>query len=524
MENARPPDDGAFMVDVTERKAAEEMRSRLAAIVESSDDAIVAKDLNGIITNWNGSAERIFGYTENEVLGKPITIIIPPELHAQERDILHRLRSGERIEHFETVRMTKAGKRVLVSLTVSPVRDSSGRIVGASKIARDVTGIRQIEQALRDSEQRMRFCLEAANIGTWDWDIESGGVRWSENMERIHGQLTGSFGGNVEAFLEGICAEDRPRVSQAVQQALEGDGKYHVEYRQVKADGRLGWMEAHGQVVYDSSNRAKSMMGVCRDISERKCSEQALKDAHEQLEARVGERTSELDHAQERLRMLSARLLQMQDDERRRIARELHDTAGQILIALTLNLVPVEEELRKTNFGLVGQIADSLRLIEELSRDLRTMSHLLHPPLLDEAGLQSAVRWFVEGFAERSKIDVDLRLDTGLERLPAELETAMFRIVQECLTNIHRHSGSSSASIVISHDTHTVTIEVRDRGKGMSMPIRAGVGIQGMGERVRQLGGQLEIESGSEGTRITAVFPANVASSEVTAETLNIAS
>jgi PAS domain S-box-containing protein len=511
-------------LDITEQKAAEEMRSRLAAIVESSDDAIVAKDLNGIITNWNGSAERIFGYTESEVVGKPITIIIPPELQSQETDILRRLRSGERIEHFETVRATKTGKRVLVSLTVSPVRDSSGRIVGASKIARDITGIRQIEQALRDSEQKVRFCLEAANIGTWDWDIESGSVRWPENMEGIHGQLPGSFGGSVEAFLDGIHDEDRQRVSEAVQRALEGDGKYHVEYRRLKADGSFGWLEAHGQVVYDSSHRPKSMMGVYRDISERKCSEQALKDAHEQLEARVKERTSQLDQAQERLRMLSARLLQMQDDERRRIARELHDTAGQILVALNLNLVPVEEALQKTKSELVRQVTESLRLIEELSRDLRTMSHLLHPPLLDEAGLQSAVRWYVEGFAERSKIEVDLHLQPGLERLPAELETAMFRIVQECLTNIHRHSGSSSASIVITRDTRNVTIEIRDRGKGMSMPIRAGVGIQGMGERVRQLGGQLKIESGSDGTSVTAIFPTNVHSPEMSTEMLNVAS
>jgi two-component system, NarL family, sensor kinase len=222
--------------------------------------------------------------------------------------------------------------------------------------------------------------------------------------------------------------------------------------------------------------------------------------------------------------MLSARLLQMQDDERRRIARELHDTAGQILIALNLNLVPVEEELQTTKSELVRPVTESLRLIEELSRDLRTMSHLLHPPLLDEAGLQSAVRWYVEGFAERSKIEVDLHLDAGLGRLPAELETAMFRIVQECLTNIHRHSGSSSASIVITRGTHNLTIEIRDRGKGMSMPIRPGVGIQGMGERVRQLGGHLEIESGSGGTRVAAIFPTNVASSEVSSEMLKVAS
>jgi PAS domain S-box-containing protein len=512
-------------LDINERRAAEETSSRLAAIVQSSDDAIIAKNLNGIVTSWNGSAERMFGYTEEEVLGKPIAIIIPSDLQAEEAQILQRLRSGERIEHFETVRVTKGGKRVLVSLTISPVKDSSGSIVGASKIARDVTRIKQVEDALRESEQRMRFCLEAANLGTWNWDIESGNVRWSENMERIHGQPPRSFGGKFEAFLEGIRAEDRERVKQAVRQALEGDGKYHVEYRQARADGSFGWMEANGQVTYDSSRRPISMMGVCTDITERKRSEEALKEAHEQLDVRVKERTSELDRAQERLRMLSARLLQLQDDERRRIARELHDTAGQILVALSLSLVPVEEELEKTNSGLVKPITESLRLIEELSRDLRTMSHLLHPPLLDEAGLQSAVRWYVEGFAERSKIEVDLQLDPRVGRLPGELETAIFRIVQECLTNIHRHSGSSSASIVITRHTRNVTMEIRDRGKGMPMPIsRAGVGIQGMGERVRQLGGRLEIESGNGGTRVTAIFPTNTTSSELPAEVVDVAS
>jgi PAS domain S-box-containing protein len=508
----------------TEQKTPEEISSRLAAIVQGSDDAIVAKDLNGIVTSWNGSAERIFGYTEQEVLGKPIAIIIPSDLQTEEVEILRRLRSGERIEHFETVRITKGGKRILVSLTISPVRDSSGKIVGASKIARDVTQIRQVEQALRDSEQRMRFCLEAAEVGTWHWDIDSGNVHWSENMERIHGQRPGSFDGEFEAFLEGIGTEDRKRVKQAVQQALEGDGKYHVEYRQVRADGSLGWIEAHGQVIYGSSKQPASMMGVCRDISERKRSEEALKEVHEQLDARVKERTSELDRAQQRLRMLSARLLQMQDDERRRIARELHDTAGQILVALNLNLVPVEDELQKTNPGLAGQITESLRLIDELSRDLRTMSHLLHPPLLDEAGLHSAVRWYVEGFAKRSKIEVDLRLDARIGRLAAELETAIFRIVQECLTNIHRHSGSSSASIVISRDTQSIKIQIRDQGKGMPMPIRAGVGIQGMGERVRQLGGQFDIASGTGGTSITAIFPAIAAVPELSPEVVDVAS
>ncbi len=512
-------------VDITEQKSSEGVGSRLAAIVQSSDDAIITKDLNGIITSWNTSAERIFGYTEEEVLGKPITILIPPELQAEEKDILNRLRSGRQIDHFETIRIAKGGERVLVSLTVSPVKDSSGRIVAASKIARDVTRTRQVEQALRESEQRIRFCLEAAHVGTWHWDMESGNVRWSENMERIHGQLPGSFSGSFDAFLESISSEDRERVRQAIQQALQGDGKYHAEYRQVRSDGSTGWMEAQGQVIYDSAHRPQSMMGVCRDISERKSSEAALREAHEQLETRVKERTLELDRAQDRLRMLSGRLLRMQDDERRRIARELHDTAGQLLVALNLILVPVEAALRQKDSELAAQITESLRLVDELSSDLRTMSHLLHPPLLDEAGLHSAVRWYVEGFAERSKLDVDLELDPNVGRLPAEFETAIFRIVQECLTNIHRHSESKSAGIVITRNMDHLKLEIRDRGKGMSTPMpRAGVGIQGMRERVRQLGGELQIESGKGGTRVTAIFALDATSRECSSESLNLAS
>ena len=514
-------------LDITAQKSSEAASAKLAAIVQSSDDAIITKDLNGIISSWNNSAERIFGYTEQEVLGKPITILIPPELQSEEKDILSRLRAGQRIDHFETTRIAKGGQRVLVSLTVSPVKDSSGRIIAASKVARDVTRTRQVEEALRESEQRMRFCLEAAHVGTWHWDMTSGNVHWSENMERIHGQPPGSFRRNFAAFLEGIESADRLRVKQAIQQALEGDGKYHVEYRQIRSDGSLGWMEAHGQVIYDAGNRPQSIMGVCRDISERKSSETALREAHQQLEARVKERTSELDRAQERLRMLSARLLRMQDDERRRIARELHDTAGQLLVALNLILVPVEKTLQAEHSELSSQITESLRLVDELSSDLRTMSHLLHPPLLDEAGLHSAVRWYVEGFAERSKIDVDLELDPNVGRLPAEFETAIFRIVQECLTNIHRHSGSSSASIIITRNGQNLKLEIRDQGKGMSVPPpRAGVGIQGMRERVRQLGGELEIESGESGTRVTAVFFADAASAsrERSPERLDLAS
>jgi signal transduction histidine kinase len=240
----------------------------------------------------------------------------------------------------------------------------------------------------------------------------------------------------------------------------------------------------------------------------------ALQKAHDELEARVGERTAELERAQFDLRALSGRLIQMQDDERRRIARELHDSAGQILVALKLNLAQLEPNAERLD-RKTSRLAECLSLIDELTKELRTISHLLHPPLLDELGLISAVRWYVEGFAERSKIPVDLDLSSDFGRLPRELETTIFRIVQECLTNIHRHSGSATANIRITRDSRNIELEVRDHGKGISAdatgtsigPVTPGVGIQGMRERVRQLNGKLEIRSSKNGTSVIARLP-----------------
>ncbi len=239
-----------------------------------------------------------------------------------------------------------------------------------------------------------------------------------------------------------------------------------------------------------------------------------LLKAQGELEERVMERTVELNVANEGLRHLSARLLQMQDEERRRIARELHDSVGQTLAALTMNLTTVRtdiERLKKT----AGTLADSEALVEEMTNEVRTISHLLHPPLLDEAGLASALHWYVEGFAQRSKIQVDLNLPEDFDRLSQEAETTIFRVVQESLTNIHRHSESEFAKVRISRNGNDVRVEVEDRGKGMSPEKQIeltsvgapGVGIRGMRERLRQLGGNLEVKSDGKGTIVVAYLP-----------------
>jgi signal transduction histidine kinase len=261
-----------------------------------------------------------------------------------------------------------------------------------------------------------------------------------------------------------------------------------------------------------------SVSGVLVAMGEvRRRRELALLASHGKLEEAVKERTAELDQTNQNLRELSARLMQLQDDERRRFARELHDSVGQTLAALGMNLAAMATDIERLT-KTVNTVNDSAALVRELSQEVRTISHLLHPPLLDEAGLASALRWYTEGFAQRSKIKVDLDIPADFGRLDRESETAIFRTVQECLTNIHRHSESPTARIRVSASDGQVCVEIEDRGNGippekqfeMASTGTPGVGIRGMRERLRQLGGSLDIHSNGNGTLVVAHLPVAV--------------
>src|SRR6202047_2406090 len=373
----------------------------LASIVDSSDDAIVSKTLEGVITSWNAGAERLFGYTAKEAIGQHISMIIPLDRRDEETSILARLSRGERIDHFDTIRLRKDGTALDVSLSISPVRDSTGKIIGAAKIARDVTGRKRIERELYESEQRFRTLADALDT--------------------------------------------------------------QVQFRTQE----------------------------------------------------LRRRNAEIQQQSDQLRDLSGRLMFAQDEERRRIARELHDSAGQHLAALGMGLARIEDDAKRDPARLSKSIKDDQDLIQDLTQEIRTTSYLLHPPMLDESGLSSALRWYIDGLAERSGLSIELNIPDNLERLAPEVELAIFRLVQECLTNIHRHSGSKTAVIRIAREPDRIYAEVQDHGKGISQERLAevqsqgvGVGIRGMRERVRQSHGELILDSNALGTKVTAIFPA----------------
>ena len=229
------------------------------------------------------------------------------------------------------------------------------------------------------------------------------------------------------------------------------------------------------------------------------------------LEIRIAQRTAELSMANQSLRAITARILHLQDEERRRLARELHDSVGQLLAAISMNL----DSMRDAALPSPEQtkILDSRNLVEEVLRETRTISHLLHPPLLDELGLVSALKWYLDAFSTRSKIAVTLKAVERFPRLDNDSETAIFRVIQECLTNIHRHSGSEVASVELRNGPESVEVTVRDNGTGIPVDkisnpdALVGVGLGGMRQRLSQLGGTLEVHSDSKGTVVTATLP-----------------
>jgi len=242
--------------------------------------------------------------------------------------------------------------------------------------------------------------------------------------------------------------------------------------------------------------------------------ETQLRISQAELEQRVQERTQELFSATQELRELSASILQAQDQERRRIARELHDSAGQLLAALGMEASILASEGDRMSPRAALSLNNIKSFVAQMTTDIRTMSHLLYPPLLDEVGLESALTEYVNGFSDRSGVQVSLDLPAAIGRLDRDYELSLFRIVQECLTNIHRHSGSKTASIRIVRDDAALLLEVRDEGRGMTaerlseiQSRGSGVGIRGMRERTLQLSGTMSIESDRSGTRILVVIP-----------------
>jgi PAS domain S-box-containing protein len=604
-------------LDITECRRAEMALLRLASILESSDDAIVGTDVSGTITDWNKGAERLFGYSASEAIGKNVSFLGATDDYAEGRANREKVLRGEAVRPCDTVCRRKDGTRVDVSLTISPIVDAEGRIIGSSGIARDITERKVADSELRDaqdrlcaSEERLRLAQWAAHIGTFDLNLRTGVNTWTPELEAMYGLPPGSFGGTQTAFENLIHPEDRARVIELNNWALKTGQPTTGEWRVVWPDGCVHWIAGRWQVLMSDTRKPSRMIGVNIDVTESKRVEQAqhamnralgeqtallrsqeellrvfvknvpaavamldrdmrylqvsdrwstdylkgstevLGRSHYEIFPDMPERwkevhrralqgeilranedrwdgqdgshwarwevrpwktpegvvggililTEDITHRkqmEEALSGMTRKLVEAQEQERIRVARELHDDISQRLALLAIELDRVQGKPK----DLPSKVRDHIQELQQLTADISSrvyaLSHDLHSLTPDSQDLEKGMRSWCREFGKRQKMEIDFK-GHDLPSLPQEITVCVFRVLQEALHNAAKHSGAKRIEVQLAEQSGKIHLVVSDAGKGFDIAAATrdrGLGITSMQERVRLAGGTISIDS-----------------------------
>jgi len=376
------------------------------------------------------------------------------------------------------------------------------------------------EVILRQEEQRFRLFVEAVkDHAIFALDPQGNVSSWNEGAARLKGYAASEIIGRHFSCFYSPEDVQAGKPERELQDAAR-DGRVEDEGWRVRKDGSRFWANVSVTAIRDHHGTLIGFAKVTRDFTDRMRAQEALQAANAQLKAEVAERKSaeaRLANSEKSLRDLSMHLLRTQDEERKRIGRDLHDSLGQYLAVLKMNLESLESAQGADSNGSAEQLASCVKLADDALREVRTISYLLYPPLLEEMGLKSAIPWYLDGFSKRSNIQTTFDVDPDFGRMAAESELALFRILQESLTNVHRHSGSTTAAVRLARLHGEAVLEIVDSGKGISQQLlqefgedwtgSLGVGLRGMNARVGQLGGKLEVRSNGHGTSVTARIP-----------------
>jgi PAS domain S-box-containing protein len=376
-------------------------------------------------------------------------------------------------------------------------------------------------------EQRFRLMVEAVqDYAIFMLDVRGHVNTWNTGAQRLKGYKASEIIGRH--FSTFYPEEDiRSGKPQWELEVAAREGRFEDEGWRVRQDGTRFWANVIITALRNDEGKLVGFGKVTRDFTTRMQTQEALRQANEELTNEIEERRvaeARLAESEKALRDLSIHLLKTQDEERKRIARDLHDSLGQSLAVMKMSLDSVAS-IESEDDEAHRLLAQCLRLVEDCITEVRTMSYLLYPPMLEEMGLKSAIFWYLEGFAIRSNVKTTFEVAPEFGRLPREVELALFRVLQESLTNVHRHSGSSTAHVRLLMQNATAILQIQDQGKGIpggileeagpSRTASLGVGLRGMSERMRQLGGKLEIFSSLDGTTVTATVPVAESNSAV---------
>lgn len=506
----------------------EEALSRIAAVVESSDDAIVSKSLDGIIMSWNKGAQRIFGYTADEIVGKSILTLIPAELQKEEPIIIERLKRGERIEHYETVRLAKGGRTIDVSLTVSPVKDRNGKIVGASKIARDITEEKRRLEALRESEERFRTMADTAPMLIWesgtDMLYDYFNQTWLDFVGRSLGQELG------HGWEEGLHTEDAERYLEMYTSSFKARASFEMEFRLRHRSGEYRWIMVKGTPRFGPKGTFQGYIGACVDITESVQAKQTLSDSRIELERLVSERTASLQEAVNQMEEFSYSV----SHDLRAPLRAMQGYASALLEDYPGKVLDSEAE------DYLQRIAAAGARMDRLTRDVLVYSRIpraslqLHAVALDKL-VSDIVQQYLHGKNKEAKIAVEMPLlaVTGNESFLAQaISNLVDNAVKFAATDrvaqvrIRTEAREGQVRLWVEDNGIGVKPEHQKRIWGMFERVHpqtkfegTGIGLAIVRKTVERMNGTVGIESdGTSGSKFWIQLPGMAQENQVTYE------
>jgi PAS domain S-box-containing protein len=525
----------AVVMDITERKAAELATARLAAIVEFSDDGIISKNLNSIITSWNKGAEKIFGYTSAEIVGTSIMRLIPTERRNEEDHILTKIKSGDSVQHFETRRLTKHGKLIDISVTASPIKDTQGEIHGVSKTVRDISERKRVEDILRRNEAIFSALFSQAPIGVYVIDDQLRMVQVNPRAMPIFKNVKPLLG---RSFAEVIHILWSKRVADAVEKHFRhtlktGEPYQSTEFVERRKDTRV--KEAFEWQIQRVILPSGEHRVVCffNDVTERKRAEETqrrvevLAASNAKLKLEIIRRQAvetalkKSEHIAQAL-LKQSRLLQRKlresshqnllalENQRKEISHELHDKISQVLIGINVRLAVftrtagVDEKAMAPVRELVEQ---SVRIVHDYARELR-------PAMLDQLGLIPTLSTYINEIPKHKGRQIHFTATPDVEDLDNDKRTVLYRVAQEALINVGKHAHAHNVGVTLRHARGGVCLEITDDGKAFDVDLLSSpqwsqrLGLTGMRERVEMVNGVFSILSTpGKGTTIRAVIP-----------------